>query len=153
MRKTILYAALLAAALMIPTRATELGKMKPVETVCVFWTGDMVVIETDTGNTGRGMTVAEAVENLKETTPGIIYLDTADYLLLEKGTEQLIPELAKYLKKSVRICNVQGDVAVKSAAEFLAVHAPSVKLGAWQCTMELEVLEVQNGQMILTGKN
>lgn len=149
MKKTVLYGALLAAALMIPTEAAELGKMKPVETVCVRLEADTITIETDTEDIGRGATVLEALENLKDTTAGTIYLDTAEYLLVMGGAEQQLPELSKYLKMSVRICKAEGDIPVKDTAAFLSAHRPAVKLKQWQKGIKLQVLKAENGRLKL----
>lgn len=152
LRKLIIYGALFIAALMIPTRATELGKMKPVETVCIYKDRNMVVIETDTEDMGRGKTVSDALLNLKETTAGTVYLDTATYLLVMEDAEPYIPEIAGYLKKTVWICGAEGEIEVKDAASFLSVHKPEVKLKDWRKGTELEVLKEEKGRLILTEK-
>lgn len=149
MRKLAIYGVLLAAALMIPTKATELGKMKPVETVCIHLDNHIVVIETDTEDIGRGVTVADALHDLRETTAGIIYLDTAEYLLVKEGAEIHIPELAAHLRDTVWICGAEGEIKLKDVASFLSVHKPSVKLKEWREGGMLEVLEEENGRLIL----
>lgn len=153
MKKLIIYGALLAAALMVPTRATELGKMKPIETVCIYHNDrNEIVIETDTEDIGRGMTVKDALYDLKETTAGVIYLDTADYLLVKEGAEQHISELVGYLKETVLLCGAEGDVSVKDAALYLSNHKPAVRINEWESGMKLEVLKEDEGRMRLIGK-
>ena len=139
----------MAAALLIPRESTDLGKLEPVDTVSVYKEENKIVMETDTGAKGTGESVQAALQNMIDTTASIIYLDTADYLLVRRETEELIPELGKYLKESVRICRTHAAVKVEDAAAFLEVHTPKVKLGDWKRTEKLPLLRITEGRMQL----
>ena len=149
MSRIRIYVSLMAAALLIPRESTDLGKLEPVDTVSVYKEENKIVMETDTGAKGTGESVQAALQNMIDTTAGIIYLDTADYLLVRRETEELIPELGKYLKESVRICRTQAAVKVEDAAAFLEVHTPKVKLGDWKRTEKLPLLRITEGRMHL----
>ena len=149
MRKWPIYMMLLIAALLIPTRTSELGKLKPVETVAIYQQGDQLVIETDTEDVGRGSNVQAAIENLKKTTAGTIYLDTADYLIVMEGGAPFIEYLSACLKDSVWVCKGEKGINLEEAGAYLAVHRPSVKLKNYRKGAYLEVLTSIEGRMEL----
>ena len=150
MRKGLIYGILLVVALIIPTNDVELCKMKPVETVSVRTEEGNVIVETDTEDSGIGLTLEDALRDLKETTAGSIYLDTATYLIIDQDCLELIPKLYHSLKPNVRVCRRQGDVDIKTVGEFLGEHTPEMKLKDWKAGEKLQVLEGENGRMKLT---
>ena len=145
------YGVLIAAALMIPTKPLELGKLKPVEVIQIDHQGDLIQIKTDTGDSGQGKTVELAIRDLQETTAGTVYLDTAEYVLVpkdESGVEQMSP----YLKNGVRLCQWEGEIKLDEVAEYLDVHNPKMKLKGYRLGMELEVLKAEKGRIRLQEK-
>ena len=76
MKRWLLYIVLFAAAIIIPVNGTDVGKLHPVQAVSVGYQDGQVVLKTDTGEMGIGETPELALENLKQTAPAIIYLDT-----------------------------------------------------------------------------
>lgn len=152
MKRIWIYGILLAAAVFAPPEGSDLGKLHPVETVSLYIEDGRIVLETDTGAKGKGGTVEQALQNMKDTTAGIVFLDTADYLLVRKETEELIPEMGTHLKGSTRLCRTQAAVKVEEAAAFLAVHAPQVKLAEWDGTAKLSTLEISEGRLHLNEK-
>ena len=150
MRKSFIYALLLTAALLLPKSDVELGKMKPVETVSLRNRDGLVIVETDTEDVGMGITLEEALENLRKTTAGRIYLDTAAFLLLDPEMTDQAEMLRGNLKGSVRLCECSGEVDVKEAGEYLRCHSPKVELKDWKKGMRLQILETENGRMKLS---
>ena len=68
------------------------------------------------------MTIAAAVENLEKNTPGVIYLDTAQYLLITKEAIHCCEDLKAYMRHGVRICLWDGRGSVKEAAKYLDIR-------------------------------
>lgn len=149
MKRMVIYGVLLAAAILFPTETTQLGKMKPVETVLLRESQGMIAVETDTDDHGSGITVAQAIENLKESTAGILYLDTADYLLVSEEAKQHIPEMAKYLKEGTRVCVLSGELEICDAARYLEVHRPEMQLKYWKPEAKMDVLVSRSGRFTL----
>ena len=149
MKKIILYVLLLGVVLMKPHRGEDVGKLLPVEVIKMYKIGETLVIDTDPGATGKGATVDEAVANLKNTAAGVIFLDTADYLLIDETSKDAVPALELYLKPAVRVCEVEGEVDLKKTSEFLSVHRPSAKLKDKQGGMASEILMMEDGRLIL----
>ena len=109
-----------------------------------------MIVETNTEDTGIGTTIEEALRDLRETTAGSIYLDTAEYLIIDEECKELLPVLLHVVKPNARICERRGDVDVKLVGEFLREHTPERRLKNWKTGEKLQVLEGKNGRMKLT---
>lgn len=150
--KMTIYAILIAAAFLIPTRPLELGKLKPVEVIKIEKQGERILIETDTADTGIGKTVKQAIWNLHETAAGTVYLDTAEYILLPPD-ETLPDDISPYLRENVRACRWEGKMKLEEAAEYLDAHRPRMKLKDYQTGVPLQTLVWKNGRFHLQEKN
>ena len=149
MKRIVIYILLLAVAVLMPVERADVGKLIPAELIHIYKEGDDIVIETDTGSGGRGKTVDGAVGNLKSTTAGIVYLDTARYLLVEEEAMRELVAVSAYLKSSVRVCAAGQDTDLQKAAAYLAVHPPKQRLGEMIHGKSAERLLSEGGKMIL----
>ena len=140
MKRILCYIGILAAVLVWPVERLDVGKLCPVQVVSVYKKDNWVVIETDTEDIGFGATARQALENLEDTTSGVIYLDTAQYLLLSKDAEDAVEDLRDELKPSVQLCFTTQAVNLQEAAVFLATHGKLPELKAWKTGQELPVL-------------
>ena len=120
--RTTLYICILVSLLFAPVERLDVAQLQPVQTVAVSISGSGIVIETDTNNRGQGGTVEEAVADLKSNTPGVIYLDTAQYLLLTQEAEVYSPALEAYMRPTVGVSLWDGKGSVEEAAKFLEVR-------------------------------
>lgn len=139
----------LLAALMLlsPFQGSDVGKLRPVELVAMHREGYTVILETDTGDVGRGRNPAEALEDMKRTAPGALFLDTAEYFLVTRETENLLPELAGVLRPAVEVCVLEDPVDLEAAAEYLRAHSPEVTLLQWRTQgKELPELRAEGGK-------
>lgn len=150
--KWIFYLAALGAALLVPVDRSDVGELQPIEVVSLSVKREEVVIKTDTGDLGSGVSVDAALQNLKETTPGIVYLDTAEYLLVNADAKALIPDISRCLKDKVKVCYMDGEPDLKMAASYLAVHSPKETLGSWNEQTELEILSWNSERFNLKNK-
>ena len=153
MRKGIIYAALLAGALMLRPVDAELGKMKPVETLSIQYSNGVITLTTDTEDTGSGSTVAEAVQDLQEAAAGRVYLDTTAYLLVGENASSYIEDLAPYIKASTRMCEMGAGIAPKDVGEYLRSHEPETKVKQWQEGVPMQILVYENDHLKLCRKN
>lgn len=131
MRK-VLYAVILALLFLAPLERADVAKLLPIEAVALYVEDGVVVLETDTENVGRGATVAEALGNLKEMTPAVVYLDTAEFLLVSEDAATYVEEMKNILKPSVKVCVCQASGRVKEAVKYLEVHRKLPKLSDWK---------------------
>ena len=149
MKKLLLYMLLLGAALILPLEGTDVGKLLPVELVQLDKMGDTVVISTDAGATGTGETVKAAIRDMGRTTAGIVFLDTADYLLVTESAMEEVESIKEHLKPSVRVCIQHVEMNLKDAAAYLSVHRPEHQLRSCQDPQSLQILTEESGKVIL----
>ena len=131
MRK-VLYAALLITLLFVPLDRVNVADLLPVEGVALYIDSGKVTLETDMGNIGAGETVEEALAALKENTPAIIYLDTAEYLLVSTDALDQVESLRPYLKTSVKVCVCQAAGKVKNTVQYLQIYGDLPTLKTWE---------------------
>jgi len=127
-----LYCLILLSLLFAPLNRVDVANLLPIEAVALYTDGESVVLETDTEHTGSGTTALQALEALKKNTPKVVYLDTAEYLLVSEDAVDQVESLRRFLKPSVRVCVCDAKDRVKDTAEYLNVHQKLPKLKAWK---------------------
>lgn len=132
MKRIAIYIVALAIVLLVPINGMDIERLKPVELVFVYEDENNTVIETDTGDKGVGENAEAALQNLKDTTDGYIYLDTAEYLLMTEKTQDAVETLRPVLKKSLQLCLAEKNVDLVTAARFLPAHGKLPQLKQWK---------------------
>ncbi len=134
MKRWLIPAALLAVVILGEGlfRGTDVAKMEPVEAVRLTLYPEGVVLQTDTGSSGVGKNLLEAVEDMRQTAEGVIFLETAEYLLLENGKTEIIPELMGVFRPSCKILFLRGPAEPKEMASFLRSRRVNVTLLDWK---------------------
>ena len=151
--KHLLYIVIVAAAVSIPLKRQDVAKLKPVELVSVYTQGEDVVLATDTADVGIGKTMMLAYENLERTTAGVIYLDTAEYLLITGNALHLMPEITKYLKGDVSVCLQDGPLDPSLAVNYLAEQTNLPRLRSWKKGSNMPILQEYNKRLIFLEKS
>ena len=150
MRYLFLYIVIALAMLLLP-KGTDASKLAPAELVYVSVEDGMTQISTDLGNSGRGRTLAEAFKDLENTTPGKVFLDTAEYLLIDREMADQLPQLKEWLKGNCLICLADGVEDMEGAARYLTAHPPGTKLKSCDGEAPLtEMLQEENGRFCLS---
>ena len=147
----ILYA-IVGAFGLSPFHGTDIATLSPVEVVWIERQFGNVRMETDSGEVGIGSTIADALDNMKATAAVTVFLDTANFVIVKKGSEDILPELKGVLRPSCAVCTAQVMPDLKQAAAFLALHEPSAKmknLCAWD---KLPLLQQEKGRLNLIEK-
>jgi len=132
MKRLVIYVGVLVALFFAPVERADIGKLHPVEVVHVYKEEGNVVIQTDSQDMGIGESLEEAFADLKETTPGVIYLDTAEYLLISPDAVDTVDGLREILKKDVQLCYAEKGVDLTEAARFLPAHERLPQLKVWK---------------------
>lgn len=135
--RILLYIGILASLLLAPVKRLDVAKLEPVQTVAISVSDNQVVLETDTKNKGRGETVQAAIEDLEKHTPGVIYLDTAQYLLITEEALQYAASVEPYLRQSVKVSLWDGQGSVADAAKYLSVNSKWPSLRQWNQTKSM----------------
>ena len=155
MKKWIWYVAIIAAVAFLSGKSsvgTDVGKLQPVQVVRVASRNGWVMIETDTGDLGVGETLKTAFEDLKQSASAEVFLDTADYLIIGKDCEELLPSLMKKLRPSCAVCIEDGEPDLEQVGVFLEYHKPEVTLMRYKAgESSLPTLQTEEGRMTLVS--
>ena len=127
MRTLCMYFAVLLTFTFLPG-GIDAAKLAPAELVYVQTEGQVVTVRTDLENAGRGSNLAEAFADLENTTAGKVFLDTADYLLVDETSVMHLRELAQWLKGDCLVCIAREVENLSGAATYLDSHRPEVRL-------------------------
>lgn len=131
MKRLLLYGLILMAACALPTDRQDVANLEPIQAVWLYEQEGMVHLETDTQDQGAGLTVEGALSDMKYNSPGVVYLDTAQYLLVSENATEYISQIAPLLKGSVRVCLWQGKGEVADGARYMRAHRIGVTLRRW----------------------
>lgn len=134
--RVTLYIIILALLFLAPVEPLDVAKLQPVQTVAIYTKENDVFMETDTGVKSRGQDVDSALEELERVTPGVIYLDTSEYLLVSENAVSMVDDLRPYLHPSVKVCLWDEKGNVKNASEYLSVMSDLPELRQWKNTEE-----------------
>ena len=129
---------------------TDIAILEPVQTVSLRTEGDVLVLSTDTGSSGSGYTVQTALNELKESAEGNVFLDTAEFVIVDRRSKDRIEELTQVVRPGCLVCVGNGEIELKDASQYLKTHEPGVTLN--DCvtgTGQLETLTVKNGRLKL----
>ena len=75
-----------------------------------------------------GFLMFEAVADLKESSPGQVFLQTVDYLLLQEGSEEVLPALYPHLRSGCSVCRIEEKPDIEKASAYLRTHRPGMTL-------------------------
>lgn len=151
MKRTILYVVIILLVWLIPVQHADVADLRPVHTVQIYSRNDQVVLLTDTEDTGQGADALEALSNMKETASGVIYLDTAQYLLVSGDAADQVALLRKHLKPTVTLYRCDENVDINAAAQYLHIHGNGPKIKTWKPGQELPALQEINGKYFLSN--
>lgn len=150
MKRPVIYAAAAALALLarFPFQKSDVAQLRPVEVLMVSASEGVVTTQTDTGDLGMGDTLRASLEDLKKTTAGEIFFDTADYLLVTEESVPLLEELAEVMRPGCGVCRISGEVDVTATAKYLASKKSGLTLREYRVEKtDLPVLTCINGRM------
>ena len=129
-----------------PFRGTDIGKLRPVQWVYLSRQENVVRLETDTGDWGEGEAILSALEDLRRSAPGNLFLETADYVLVSRDALRDLPGLKNVLRSGVEVCLAEGKPDENTAA-YLRAHNPGLTLREFFSGDEaLPVLVMEEGR-------
>lgn len=131
----------------------DIGKLQPVQVVCMSRIGDELLLQTDTGDQGRGHTPQEALADMKSAAAGEIFLDTAEFLLLTPDCLDILDEMGAVLRPSCSLCLMEGEPNLEQIGQFLALHTPKLTLMEYRAEPgQLQTLKTTDGRMTLVSR-
>lgn len=125
MKKWLYAAALLALGLLtrLPHPARDIAKLEPVQLVYIYKEMDHLCIETDTDHRGAGRDILEAAADLRSKADGEIFLETAEFLLLEEDVI-VTADFFTLLRPGAGVVYTGERPDLTAAAEYLSIHPP-----------------------------
>lgn len=144
-----LLAGFALAVFLAPSEEADISSLRPVELLSLYKEEGEVYVEADTGDVGRGVDLRSALEDMKATSPGEIFLETADYVMVTEETKAYLPELKKILRPATEIVQTQDRIETAAAAGFLSVHGPGVVLKDCSTESVLPELVIRGGRCYL----
>lgn len=146
MKRIILYCLILIGVTMIPLERTDISSLEPIQAVWMHKEEQTLTLRTDTDDTGTGKTVEEALAEMKYHSSGIVYLDTAEFLLVSPAAKEHIAEMKPILKGSVKVCLWEGEGELSEAAAYMQAHKTGCRLDKWEPQVKLPKMPVQTGE-------
>ncbi len=145
--RIVLCIVLLGALLFVPLNRIEIADLEPIQAVWMYTENGNIVLETDTEDKGIGITVETALDDMKNKSSGIVYLDTAQYLLVSEPVVGEVSAIQPYIKQSVRLCKWGGQGSVKEAVKYADSHNLGLKMKNWNEAGNLpEIPPVKEGK-------
>ena len=122
-RALYLAAALTAIGVLarLPHPARDIAKLKPIRAVCLYRDGGALTIETDTGDSGSGPTLTEAYTDMKSRADGELFLDTAEFLVLDPAVP-VTPDLWDLLRPACQVIFSNEPQDLNTVCEYLTIH-------------------------------
>lgn len=137
MKRIIIYCILFACATIIPIDRIDISDLEPIQAVWMYEEDGVICMKTDTADVGKGESVEQALQDMKLKSEGIVYLDTAEYLLVSEKVQNQIMHIRPYLKSNVKIAEWIGDSSIADAAQYMKAHKTGVKLKKWKSNVKL----------------
>ena len=131
MKKLVLWAlviVVISVADMLPFTGTDVAKLHPIEVLIVQQNNGILSISTDSGITGFGKDVSQAISDLKLVAAGDVFLETANYVLLSPGCEDVIDTLFAYIRPACQIYLFEGEGNWSQVAKYLESHPSKATL-------------------------
>lgn len=130
MKKWLYPAAALAAIALLsrlPHPSRDIAKLEPVQAVYLYMEAGQLHIETDTGDHGSGRDLTEATDDMKESSDGEIFLETAEFLILDPQVP-ITPDFYELLRPDCRVFFTSEKPDLPAAAKYLSLHTPKTTL-------------------------
>ena len=130
MKKWLVFAAAVTAVAILSRRphpARDVARLEPVQAVYIYQKNGTLCFETDTGAAGSGKTLTEAAADLKASASGEIFLDTAEFLLIDPEVT-ITTAFHTLLRPTCGVTFTHATPDLQAAADYLTIHQPFVTL-------------------------
>ena len=114
-------AALLAAAKLLPFPTADTTRLLPVRTLVLSREDGLLTLRADGGLSGTGTDPAQALARLENRAAGQVNPAQAEYVVLQRGTEDCLPELAQAagLRLGSAVFLLDGDADPTALSDYL----------------------------------
>ena len=141
--RIVIYGIILALLFLAPVEQAEIANLEPIQAVFMGIEQGYVVLKTDTEDLGIGKTVEEALADMQQRSLGIVYLDTAEFLLVAENARESIDRMQPILKGSAKVCLWDGEGTVADAAKYMDSHKIGTRLDKWISSINLPKIKLE----------
>ena len=120
-----------------------------------------ITVESDNGASGSGATLPDALEAMRESAEGTLFLDTAEHIVLLQSAQSLLPAAARQrqFRPAAKLYLARMDTLdAEGCVDFLQAHPGTVTLAdAHAALLRGETLSPavllpgENGGIVLAG--
>ena len=162
MKRIVLFVSLAAALRMsglLPSSCHDVSDLVPVEALTVDWEQDQVILKGKECE-GHGGDWEKALEDLRNSADGTVFLGTTEQVVLSEHAVRVLPDVIRStdLRPAAVICVCRGDLPdPEEAAAYLSAHDEGVTIQRVQAAMvqgkavALPVLSNTKGGLRLNG--
>lgn len=146
MKRWLLAVLALLAVTMLPSQGKDVGQLRPVGLLYVFRQGNLVCVETDTGESGQGADLQSALLDMKTSASGVLFLETTEKLVITEAMKGILPQLQEQLRPGTRVLLGQADLNAEEAYDYLSAKREGLPLKDWKQGTELPRLQNAKGR-------
>lgn len=128
MRKWMGMLAAIVLLSLLPSRGKELGGLLPIALIEVTKPEEQIVVRTEKGPWGRGLTLQEAIHDLQEHSAENVLLETIEYLLIDEECSDVITEANELLRPSIKVCRIGTSLDLEKTIVWLSTHKPEITI-------------------------
>ena len=157
----LLAAASVVSLCMLPRTGADAAKLLPAQVLVITQEDGQITVESDNGASGSGATLPDALEAMRESAEGTLFLDTAEHIVLLQSAQALLPAAARQrqFRPAAKLYLARMDTLdAEGCVEFLQAHPGTVTLAdAHAALLRGETLSPavllpgENGGIVLAG--
>lgn len=157
----LLAAASVVSLCMLPRTGADAAKLLPAQVLVIAQEDRQITVESDNGASGSGATLPDALEAMRESAEGTLFLDTAEHIVLLQSAQALLPAAARQqqFRPAAKLYLARMDTLdAEGCVEFLQAHPGTVTLAdAHAALLRGETLSPavllpgENGGIVLAG--
>ena len=135
MKKWLYPAVFFAAAILsrLPHPAVDIARLDPVRSVYLYMDGDIMTIETDSGDSGTGADLEAAYAALRANAHREIFLDTAEFLILDPNVP-IAEDFYEILRPTTQVVFSNKMPNLETISDYLTIHTPEKTLAKLRAT-------------------
>ena len=157
----LLAAASVVSLCMLPRTGTDAAKLLPAQVLVIAQEDGQITVESDNGASGSGATLPDALEAMRESAEGTLFLDTAEHIVFLQSAQALLPAAARQrqFRPAAKLYLARMDTLdAEECVDFLQAHPGAVTLAdAHAALLRGEALSPavllpgENGGIVLAG--
>lgn len=146
MKRWILAVLALLTVSALPSQGSDIGNLRPVGLLYVYWKDGMICTETDSGDYGQGGDLQSALLDMEASSQGEIFLETTEELVVTESVQVLLPQLKAILRPGTHVLLGPAELNPKEAYAYLSAKKEGTQLKEWQKGTHLTKLETAEGR-------